>query len=237
MSFAYCLITQMAKIIPFKAVRPTPDKVALVTCRNYDDYSSAELGAWLSFNPYSFLHVINPAYMHSQKITLDKRFKGVAHKYQDFKDEGIFMEEEKAVFFLYEIQNKVQSFTGFVAGTSIEDYKNNVIKKHEDTLQYRVEYFKDYLHQTGFNTEPVLITYPDNEKLKSWIEEKKKSKPIYNYSTTNKEKHQVWKIETAADIEWLQKQFEQIPELYIADGHHRSASAELLYNEGKHLGN
>ena len=227
----------MAKIIPFKAVRPTPDKVALVTCRNYDDYSSAELGAWLSFNPYSFLHVINPAYMHSQKITLDKRFKGVAHKYQDFKDEGIFMEEENSVFFLYEIQNKVQSFIGFVAGTSIEDYKNNVIKKHEDTLQYRVEYFKDYMHQTGFNTEPVLITYPDNETLKSWISEKKKSKPIYNYSTTNKEKHQVWKIETAADIEWLQKQFEQIPELYIADGHHRSASAELLYDEGNHLGN
>ncbi len=227
----------MSKIIPFKAVRPTPDKVALVTCRNYDDYSSAELAAWLSFNPYSFLHVINPAYMYSQKITLDKRFKGVAHKYQDFKEEGIFMEEEKAVFFLYEIQNKVQSFTGFVAGTSIEDYKNNIIKKHEDTLQYRVEYFKDYLHQTGFNTEPVLITYPDNETLNSWIAEKKKSQPIYNYSTTNKEKHQVWKIETASEIQWLQNQFEKIPELYIADGHHRSASAELLYDEDRHLGN
>lgn len=227
----------MSKIIPFKAVRPTPDKVALVTCRNYDDYSSAELAAWLSFNPYSFLHVINPAYMYSQKITLDKRFKGVAHKYQDFKDEGIFMEEDKAVFFLYEIQNKVQSFTGFIAGTSIEDYKNNIIKKHEDTLQYRVEYFKDYLHQTGFNTEPVLITYPDNETLNSWIVEKKKSEPIYNYSTTNKENHQVWKIETAAEIQWLQNHFEQIPELYIADGHHRSASAELLYDEDKHLGN
>ena len=227
----------MSKIIPFKAVRPTPDKVALVTCRNYDDYSSAELAAWLSFNPYSFLHVINPAYVHSQKITLDKRFKGVAHKYQDFKEEGIFMEEDKAVFFLYEIQNKVQSFTGFVAGTSIEDYKNNVIKKHEDTLQYRVEYFKDYLHQTGFNTEPVLITYPDNESLNSWIAEKKKSQPIYNYSTTNKENHQLWKIETDQEIQWLQNQFEQIPELYIADGHHRSASAELLYDEDKHLGN
>ncbi len=227
----------MSKIIPFKAVRPTPDKVALVTCRNYDDYSSAELAAWLSFNPYSFLHVINPAYMYSQKITLDKRFKGVAHKYQDFKEEGIFMEDEKAAFFLYEIQNKVQSFTGFVAGTSIEDYKNNIIKKHEDTLQYRVEYFKDYLHQTGFNTEPVLITYPDNETLNSWIAEKKKSQPIYNYSTTNKEKHQVWKIETASEIQWLQNQFEKIPELYIADGHHRSASAELLYDEDRHLGN
>ncbi|WP_284652206.1 DUF1015 domain-containing protein [Flavobacterium terrisoli] len=227
----------MSKIIPFKAVRPTPDKVALVTCRNYDDYSSAELAAWLSFNPYSFLHVINPAYMYSQKITLDKRFKGVAHKYQDFKDDGIFMEEDKAVFFLYEIQTKTQSFTGIVAGTSIEDYKNNVIKKHEDTLQYRVEYFKDYLHQTGFNTEPVLITYPDNDTLNNWIAEKKKSAPIYNYSTTNKEKHQLWKIETDAEINWLTKQFENIPELYIADGHHRSASAELLYDEDKHLGN
>ncbi|MDI9257015.1 DUF1015 domain-containing protein [Flavobacterium sedimenticola] len=227
----------MSKIIPFKAVRPTPDKVALVTCRNYDDYSSAELAAWLSFNPYSFLHVIHPAYMHSQKITLDKRFKGVAHKYQDFKEEGVFLTEDQPVFFLYEIQSKTQSFTGIVAGTSIDDYKNNVIKKHEDTLQYRVEYFKDYLHQTGFNTEPVLITYPDNEVLNAWITEKKKSTPIYNYSTTNKEKHQLWKIDSEAEIGWLTQQFENIPELYIADGHHRSASAELLYDEDHHLGN
>jgi len=227
----------MSKIIPFKAVRPTPDKVALVTCRNYDDYSPAELASWLNFNPYSFLHVINPAYVHSQKITLDKRFKGVIHKYQDFKNDQIFIEEEKAVFFLYEIKTKVQTYIGFVAGTSIEDYKNNVIKKHEDTLQYRVEYFKDYLHQTGFNTEPVLITYPDNETLNNWIVEKKKSEPIYNYATTNKEKHQLWKIETDEEILWLQNEFEKIPELYIADGHHRSASAELLYDEDKHLGN
>ena len=227
----------MSKIIPFKAVRPTPDKVALVTCRNYDDYSPAELASWLNFNPYSFLHVINPAYMHSQKITLDKRFKNVTHKYQDFKNEGVFMEEDKPVFFLYEIQTKAQVFIGFVAGTSIDDYKKNIIKKHEDTLQYRVEYFKDYLHQTGFNTEPVLITYPDNDNLDNWIAEKKKSPPIYNYATTNKEKHQLWKIDADEEIQWLQDQFEQIPELYIADGHHRSASAELLYDEDRHLGN
>ena len=186
----------MAKIIPFKAVRPVADKVALVTCRNYDDYSPAELASWLDFNPYSFLHVINPAYVHSQKITLDKRYKGVAHKYQDFKNEGVFIEENKPVLFLYEIENKTKSFTGIVAGTSIEDYKNNVIKKHEDTLQYRVELFKDYLHQTRFNTEPVLITYPDNIVINDWISEKKKSQPIYCFSTTNKEKHTLWKVDT-----------------------------------------
>ncbi len=227
----------MSKIIPFKAVRPTADKVGLVTCRNYDDYSSAELAAWLSFNPYSFLHVIHPAYVHSQKITLDKRFKGVAHKYQDFKNDGVFVEETKPVFFVYEIQTKTNSFTGIVAGTSIDDYKNNVIKKHEDTLQYRVELFKDYLHQTGFNTEPVLITYPDNNSINKWIADKKKNIPLYNYSTTNKEKHQLWKIDNEEDIQWLQQQFEQIPELYIADGHHRSASAELLHDEYKAEGN
>ena len=167
---------------------------------------------------------------------MDKRFKGVAHKYQDFKNEGIFIEDEKPTFFLYEIQTKNQIFTGIVAGTSIDDYKNNIIKKHEDTLQYRVELFKDYLHQTGFNTEPVLITYPDNLELNRWIIEKKKEQSIYHFATTNKEKHTLWKVDSNAEINWLEKQFDTIPELYIADGHHRSASAELLYDENNHLG-
>lgn len=227
----------MAKIIPFKAVRPTADKVALVTCRTYDDYSSAELAAWLSFNPYSFLHVINPAYVYSQKITLDKRFKGVAHKYQDFKSDEILIEEDKAVFYLYEIQSKNQKFTGIIAGTSVIDYQNNVIKKHEDTLQYRVELFKDYLHQTHFNTEPVLITYPDSTEINTFIALRKQSKPIYDFSTTNKERHILWKIDTQSEIDWLTEHFEKIPNLYIADGHHRSASAELLFQEDQHLGN
>ena len=227
----------MAKIKPFKAVRPVADKVALVTCRTYDDYSSAELAAWLDFNPYSFLHVIHPAYANAQKVSLEKRFKAVANKYQDFKHDQILIEEEHPVFYLYEIQSKGQTFTGIIAGTSVKDYQDNVIKKHEDTLQYRVELFKDYLHQTNFNTEPVLITYPDSVEINTFIALRKKSKPIYEYSTTNKEKHTLWKIDTQSEIDWLQEHFEKIPNLYIADGHHRSASAELLYEQDKHLGN
>ena len=89
----------MAKIIPFKAVRPAKDKVALVTCRNYEDYSQAELAAWLNFNPYSFLHVIHPAYTNAQRISFDKRFKGVALKYQDFKNKCItsITKEQKTI--------------------------------------------------------------------------------------------------------------------------------------------
>lgn len=227
----------MAKIKPFKAVRPAPDKVALVTCRTYDDYSSAELAAWLDFNPYSFLHVIHPAYANAQKVSLEKRFKAVANKYQDFKQEQILIEEEHPAFYLYEIQSKGQTFTGIIAGTSVKDYQNNVIKKHEDTMQYRVELFKDYLHQTNFNTEPVLITYPDSVEINTFIALRKQSKPVYEYSTTNKEKHTLWKIDTQSEVDWLQEHFENIPNLYIADGHHRSASAELLYEQDKHLGN
>ena len=227
----------MAKIKPFKAVRPVADKVALVTCRTYDDYSSAELAAWLDFNPYSFLHVIHPAYANAQKVSLEKRFKAVANKYQDFKHDQILIEEEHPVFYLYEIQSKGQTFTGIIAGTSVKDYQDNIIKKHEDTLQYRVELFKDYLHQTNFNTEPVLITYPDSVEINTFIALRKKSKPVYEYSTTNKEKHTLWKIDTQSEIDWLQEHFEKIPNLYIADGHHRSASAELLYEQDKHLGN
>jgi len=227
----------MAKIKPFKAARPAPEKVALVTCRTYEDYSSAELAAWLSFNPYSFLHVIHPAYAHTQKITLEKRFKGVAHKYQDFKDENILISEASPAFYIYEIELKGQFFTGIIAGASIADYQNGYIKKHEDTLQYRVELFKDYLHQTHFNTEPVLITYPDSNEINTFLSLQKKLQPLYSFATTNKEKHTLWKLDTQTEMDWMIEHFDKIPNLYIADGHHRSASAELLYEQNKHLSN
>jgi uncharacterized protein (DUF1015 family) len=227
----------LAKIVPFKAVRPTRDKVSLVTSRSYDEYTPAELASQLDYNPFSFLHILNPAYVNLQKISATTRFRAVQNKYQEFKDEGIFKKEISPVFYLYEIQGKNGSFTGIIAGTSIEDYKNNVIKKHEDTLAYRVEYFKDYLHQTGFNTEPVLITYPENTELQEWINTTKHKRPLYVFTSLNREKHTLWRVKEEAEIQWLQEQFEKIGSVYIADGHHRSASAELLYEEDKASGN
>lgn len=223
----------MAKVIPFKAVRPTQDKVSLVTSRSFDEYSAAELASQLDFNPFSFLHVLNPAYVNQQKIGLEKRFKLVAQKYHDFKNEGILIKDVSEAFYLYEIQSKSQIFTGIIAGTSVEDYQANKIKRHEDTLQYRVELFKDYLRHTQFNTEPVLITYADNPELNNWILNKKKSFPIYEFTTTKKEKHTLWKIDDATEIDFIKEKFSEIGDLYIADGHHRSASAELLLNQNQ----
>ena len=227
----------MAKIIPFKAVRPTSDKVSLVTSRSYDEYSSAELASQLDFNPFSFLHILNPIYENQQKVGLEKRFKLVAQKYKEFKSDDVFLKENNSVFYIYEIQAKNQNFTGIIAGTSIIDYQKNIIKKHEDTLQYRVEVFKDYLHQTGFNTEPVLLTYKDDVELSSWINFKKNQPRIYEFSTKKKEKHLLWKIEHQPEIEYIQNKFEEIGDLYIADGHHRTASAEMLFEQDKKLGN
>lgn len=218
-------------------MRPSRDKVSLVTCRSYDEYSPAELASQLDYNPYSFLHVLNPAYVNMHKLSEAVRFKSVHTKYREYKDEEILKQETAPVFYLYEIQSKNKTFTGIIAGTSIADYQNNVIKKHEDTLAYRVEYFKDYLHQTGFNTEPVLITYPDNPELKSWIMQRKQKRPLYLFSSLNRDKHMLWRIRDEQEIQWLQQQFANIESLYIADGHHRSASAELLYEEDKVSGN
>ncbi|MDV6169958.1 DUF1015 domain-containing protein [Flavobacterium sp. DG1-102-2] len=223
----------MAKIVPFKAVRPARDKVSLVTSRSYDEYSPAELASQLDYNPFSFLHVLKPAYLNMQKISATTRFKSVATKYNEYKDEEILKRESTPVFYLYEIQSKNRVYTGIIAGTSIDDYKNNIIKKHEDTLPYRVEYFKDYLHLTGFNTEPVLITYPEKPELTKYIADKKHKRPLYLFSSLNRDKHTLWRIKDESEIQWLQEQFNSIESLYIADGHHRSASSEMLYDEDK----
>lgn len=227
----------MAKIVPFKAVRPTRDKVTLVTCRSYDEYSPAELASQLDYNPFSFLHVLNPAYINQQKLSEKVRFRSVHNKYTEFKHEDVLKQENTPVFYLYEIQRKNDTYTGIIAGASIADYQNNIIKKHEDTLPYRVSYFKDYMHLTGFNTEPVLITYPENKDLENWIITRKQKRPLYLFSSLNRDKHTLWRIKDEAEIKWLQEQFGTMPSLYIADGHHRSASSELLYEEQKEKGN
>jgi uncharacterized protein (DUF1015 family) len=223
----------MAKIIPFRAIIPTNDKVSLVTARSYEEYSAAELASQLDFNPFSFLHILNPIFVNQQKVGLEKRFKLVAQKYNDFKTENILTKEKEAVFYLYEIETKTRTFTGIIAGTSIADYQQNIIKKHEDTLQYRVELFKDYLHHTGFNTEPVLITYPDHLDLNIWMTNKKNEAHLFQFSTTKKEKHTLWRIDNTIEINYIENKFIEIGDLYIADGHHRLASATALFEQDK----
>lgn len=223
----------MAKVIPFKAVRPTRGKANLVASRSYEDYSPAELGAHLDFNPYSFLHIINPGYKYQQEIDKATRFKLVKNKFQEFKEEGILVQDEKPCYYIYQKHNNDNSFCGIIAGTSTEDYKNGVVKIHEDTISSREKLFKDYLKTVGFNSEPVLLTYPDNVILKSIINRYKQERPEYEFSTQDKHTHCVWIVGNEKDIATIQKEFDNIGSVYIADGHHRTASSFLLAEELK----
>ena len=223
----------MAKIVPFEAVRPTRDKVCLVTCSSYDEYSAAELAAQLDFNPLSFLHILKPAYTNQGTVSYEKRYRQVHQKYQEFKNEVILVKDNKPAIYIHKIITKTHSFTGIIAGTSIEDYRNNVIKKHEGILAFRVKLLKDYMKYSGFNTEPVLMTYPDNNTIENWIFNCTQKLADFEFSTTKKETHYLWKIEDPLEIDWIQNVFAKTENLYIADGHHRTEALKLLSEENE----
>ncbi|WP_272148693.1 DUF1015 domain-containing protein [Tenacibaculum aiptasiae] len=219
----------MAIVKPFKAVRATRDKVAMVSSKSYEIYTSEMLKAKLAFNPYSFLHVINPGYKyHKEDISGEQRFKLVHNRYLEFKEDKIFTQDEAPAFYIYQKTTPTNSFCGIIAATSVEDYHNDVIKKHEGTLRERELLFENYLKNTGFNSEPVLLTYPDNDVIESIIKKYQVERAEYEFSTTDKDHHLLWIVNDKNDIEQITKAFDNVDTLYIADGHHRSTSSCLL---------
>ena len=219
----------MAIVKPFKAVRATRDKVAMVSSKPYEIYTPEMRNAKLAFNPFTFLHVINPGYKYQkQNIFGELRFKLVHNRYLEFKEDKIFTQDKIPAFYIYQKNTATKSFCGIIAATSVADYHNKVIKKHEGTLKKRELLFENYLKNTGFNAEPVLLTYPDNEEIDSIIKKYKVQRPEYEFSTTDKDTHVLWVVNNAIDIEKITTAFKEIDTLYIADGHHRSTSSCLL---------
>ncbi len=219
----------MAILKPFKAVRATRDKVALVSTKSREIYTPDMLNAKLAFNPFTFLHVINPGYKyHQQDVSGDLRFKLVHNRYLEFKENRIFTQDETPAFYIYQKTTATNSFCGIIAATSVDDYNNNVIKKHEGTLQERELLFENYLKNTGFNAEPVLLTYPDNEVVTNIIKKYQQTRAEYEFSTTDKDTHLLWIVNNQKDIDLITKAFKEVDTLYIADGHHRSTSSCLL---------
>ena len=219
----------MAIVKPFKAVRATRDKVAMVSSKPYEIYTPEMRNAKLAFNPFTFLHVINPGYKYQkQNIFGELRFKLVHNRYLEFKEDKVFTQDKIPAFYIYQKNTATKSFCGIIAATSVADYHNKVIKKHEGTLKKRELLFENYLKNTGFNAEPVLLTYPDNEEIDSIIKKYKVQRPEYEFSTTDKDTHVLWVVNNAIDIEKITTAFKEIDTLYIADGHHRSTSSCLL---------
>lgn len=225
----------MAKIKPFKAIRPTRDKVHLVATRPVYTYRKPILKAKLEENPYTFIRIINPEYNEIVKTKPNsrERFLHVRQQFDLFREAEILMQDKEEHLYLYRQSKDDHAFTGIIAGASIEEYNKDLIKKHEATLTSREEMFTNYLDLVGFNAEPVLLSYPKNDRLHTMYEKVMRDRPEYEFSTTDRIKHELW-IVNKEDEKEIHALFGQIPVTYIADGHHRSASSARLaemYNE------
>lgn len=218
----------MALVKPFHAIRPTRDKVALVTTRSYEIYKKKELNDILRLNPFSFLHILRPGFKFHKTLHGKKRFKMVHNRYNEYKESGIFKRDEKPSYYLHQKTYQGQTFWGIIALASIEDYQNNIIKRHEKTLSDREEMFGNYLEITGFNAEPVLITYPDDAFLSSLIDQYRKVRAEYEFTTNKNRTHLLWLIDDQEEVTKISQAFDKIPAVYIADGHHRTASSNYL---------
>lgn len=224
----------MTKIIPFKAVRPTRSKVGLVASRPYESYTAEERESRMHYNPFSFLHIINPGFKYDQIITGEERYNLVKNRYLEFKEDDVFIQDERPSLYVYKIVNRDNFvFSGIIALAHAVDYENNIIKKHEDTLKQREQTFKTYLKTVGFNAEPVLMTYQDNEVISNIVEKIQQQYPEYEFTMTYRDTHYLWKLDDEATIQIIQNEFKKLETVYIADGHHRCASSYLLYQEEK----
>jgi len=216
----------MAKITPFKAIRPVRDKVHLVATRPIYSYKKNVLESKLEDNPFTFLHIINPEFggERTTQPNTPERFELVKEEYQNFFNEQILMKEETARIYIYRQTKNGHAFTGVVAGASNDEYRQDKIKKHEATLTNREEMFIDYLDIVGYNAEPVLLSYAPNASLAQRISEITAARPEYEFTTTDRIKHELWVLSEQETLD-IQQLFESIDSLYIADGHHRSASS------------
>ena len=221
----------MAEVKPFRAVRPTRDKVALVTTRSYEIYHKTELNDILRRNPFSFLHILRPGFKFHKTVHGTKRFNMVRNRYTEFKENGIFKYDDKPGYYLHQTTYDGTAFWGIIGLASLEDYQNAVIKKHENTLNEREVLFGNYLEITGFNAEPVLITHPDDEFLTGLIDKYKNQRAEYEFTTNKNKTHLMWLLNEEQEVKKIEKAYDRMPALYIADGHHRTASSNYLYKK------
>ncbi|MGZ4037234.1 MAG: DUF1015 family protein, partial [Bacteroidia bacterium] len=206
----------MAKVIPFRAIRPENDKVHLVASRSVDGYNLAELRDKLEGNPYTFLHVINPDFDDGVRTRpgSKERLLKVKSAFKKFVREHIFKRDERPCYYLYRQIKEDMTFVGIIACTSIDDYMDGVIKIHEQTLTQREEKLKDYLEVCEFNAEPVLFCYPNDKTIDSISDSTQNTRPDYDFTTTDKVRHSLWVIEDKKTVAQIAERFKSIPSIY-----------------------
>ena len=218
----------MAILKPFAAIRPVPSLVDRVAALPYDVMNTDEAREMVQNNPYSFLHVDRAEIDLDPSIDPydDQVYAKAADTLKQMRTHGIYIQDDTACLYIYReiMYGRIQ--IGLVGCVSIDDYKKDIIKKHELT---RADKEADRIHHVdtcNANTGPIFLTYRSEQcisnAMKHWMDT---YAPIYDFTAEDNVRHTVWKIDDACTILSFQKEFEKIPYLYIADGHHRAASA------------
>lgn len=221
----------MATIKPFKGVRPPKQFVEEVESRPYDVLSSDEARAEAKGNEKSLYHIIKPEINFPEGTDEhDPRvYEVAAQQFKKFQDEGWLVQDSKEYYYVYAqtMNGKIQY--GLVVGAYVPDYLNGIIKKHELTRKDKEEDRMKHVRVSNANIEPVFFAYPDDKVIDDIVAKYTVEKPEYDFvAPIDGFRHQLWIIKNDSDIATITKQFEAMPSLYIADGHHRSAAAALV---------
>lgn len=217
----------MANIRPFAAFRPATDYASVIAALPYDVYNRQEACQVVAANPGSFLAIdrAETSFDDTVDTYAPEVYERARQLLTDWIAEGRFIREAKPCYYLYELVMEGRHQTGIVACESIDDYLNNVLKKHENTRADKEEDRIRHVDTCDMQTGPIFLTYRSNKTLKELIEQIKKDMPVYDFVSEDGIGHRVWVVEDDHQIQTITDTFRTIPDIYIADGHHRCASA------------
>ena len=225
----------MITIKPFKAYLPKKDLAQKVSTRQINSYSDEMIHNIMESNPESFLNIILPDFNQEIKTKTSERFKKINVLFQQAIENGLFIPSNDNCFYIYRQSNSINFYTGLIAGAATKDYRDNKIKKHEHTLEKREKLFTKYLRLTGFNAEPILLIHEKSKPTEAIIDKVMGSTPIHKFTSSSGNTHELWEVKKDEDITTIQNCFAAMNKVYIADGHHRSASSNLLSLENVEL--
>ncbi|MBQ4344280.1 MAG: DUF1015 domain-containing protein [Muribaculaceae bacterium] len=223
----------MAKIKPFKGVRPPREMVTEVASRPYDVLNSEEARQEAEGNPKSLYHIIKPEINfepgtdeHDPKV-----YDSAVENFNAFQQNGWLVQDEQEHYYIYAQTMDGRTQYGIVVAANVDDYMSERIKKHELTRRDKEEDRMKHVRINNANIEPVFFAFPDNEVLEQAIKTVTAKTPEYDFVAPDGFGHHFWVIDDAEMIATITKEFAAIPYLYIADGHHRTAAAALVGNE------
>ena len=217
----------MPKITPFQSVRPNPSLADRIAALPYDVYNREEACIEVKKEPLSFLKIDRAETQFDNSVdTYDDR---VYEKARETLDEmiadGSFLMDEKPCFYVYELTMNGRSQTGIVACSSIDDYVNGTIRKHENTREEKEIDRINHVDRTNAQTGPIFLVYRSVEEINRIVRKEKEKTPVYDYTSPDGITHRAWVISDSNVIEKMEQAFAAVPTTYIADGHHRCASA------------